>query len=123
VITRLDNDSGRRTGLFQAAAELREQEDLPRHDREALERIATWFNENLETPTNLSISKRPHAKAQALSWFKDTALEHIRRMREMGQVLEEHGVRVAVISTSRPGYVTYEDEFQIAAQPFSDTPT
>jgi hypothetical protein len=109
--------------LFQAAADLRERADLAHHDREVLESIATWFSENLERPTNLSISKRSHGKEQALSWFKNTALEHIKRMREMERVLEEHGVRVAVISTNRPGYVTYEDEFQIAAYPFSDTPT
>jgi hypothetical protein len=30
---------------------------------------------------------------------------------------------VKVIKTHRPGYVVYEDEFQIAAYPFSDTPT
>jgi hypothetical protein len=34
----------------------------------------------------------------------------------MKQILENHGIVVDVIRTNRPGYVVYEDEFQVAAQ-------
>ncbi|HUH84044.1 MAG TPA: hypothetical protein VLX85_05515, partial [Stellaceae bacterium] len=68
-------------------------------------------------------SPRPHAKAQAISWFKDWANEHVARMRELQRVLEKHGVAVEVLTTERPGYIVYEDEFQVAAYPFRDIQT
>jgi hypothetical protein len=38
-------------------------------------------------------------------------------------ILESHGIVVDVIKTNRPGYVVYEDDFQVAAEPFSETVT
>jgi len=35
-------------------------------------------------------------------------------------LLDNHGVRVEMIKTTRPGYVIYEDNFQIVAVPFTD---
>ncbi|HVH80967.1 MAG TPA: hypothetical protein VM782_16340 [Stellaceae bacterium] len=122
VIKQNDPDSGRRQGLFQAAAGLREVGTLTAQDHHALERIRDWFNTNLERPTRLALSPRPHRKAQALSWFKDTATQHIAKMREYQKVLERYGLQIEMITAARPGYVLYEDEFQVAAYPFRDTP-
>ncbi len=36
-------------------------------------------------------------------------------------VLENNGVHVRTIKTVRPGYVVYEDEFQVVAVPFADS--
>ena len=41
-------------------------------------------------------------------------------MHEMRCVLEENGVIVRVIKTQRPGYIVYEDEYQVVAEPFAD---
>lgn len=38
----------------------------------------------------------------------------------MAALLGDYGVFVQVLKTSRPGYVVYEDEFQIVAEPFSN---
>jgi hypothetical protein len=123
VVARIDADSGRRQGLFQAARVLRESSDLNGEDRNRLEALRDWFNLNLERPARLSISRRAHGKKQAIGWFRGTAARHIGKMRELQQLLEAHGMAVEVIKTRRPGYVVYEDDFQIAAYPFSDTPT
>ncbi|MFY7916503.1 MAG: hypothetical protein ACOVPA_17750, partial [Rubrivivax sp.] len=55
------------------------------------------------------------------SWFKDTAAEHIRQMRLLADILERHGIQVDMLRTRRPGYVVYEDDHQVAAEPYSDT--
>jgi hypothetical protein len=123
VIKRLDRDSGRRQGLFKAAAALRDSGLLSGTDDDHLESIWDWFNKNLEKPERLALSSRPHSKAQAISWFRDTATEHIAKMREFQEILERYGFMVEIIKAKRLGYVLYEDEFQIAACPFSDTPT
>ena len=55
-----------------------------------------------------------------MCWFKPSATQHIARIREMVCILEQHGVFVHVFKTDRPGYIVYEDEFQIVAEPFAD---
>lgn len=123
VIKDIDRRSGRRQGLFQAAKTLRESGALNGPDFERLEAIRAWFNEHLERPTRMAVSSRPHAKTQAISWFRDTATQHIAQMREFQTVLERHGLVVEMIKAKRLGYILYEDEFQVCAYPFSDTPT
>jgi len=123
VIEELDEDSGRRQGLFQAARDLKKSGVLSVSDYDKLEGLRDWFNEHLKKPDRLALSSRPHAKAVALSWFRDTAKDHIVKMREFQSVLERYGLHVKMIKAKRLGYVLYEDEFQVAAYPFSDTPT
>jgi hypothetical protein len=123
VIEDIDHNSGRRQGLFQAAKKLKESGVVSGQDHDHLEEIRTWFNRNLRKPSRLEVSSRPNSKAQALSWFKDTAAEHIAKMREYQEILERYGMTVQIIKAKRLGYVLYEDEFQVAAYPFSDTPT
>ncbi len=96
---------------------------LSRDDWDRLAAAREWFELHLERPARLAVSRRPHAKAQAISWFKNTASEHITQMRELQHILEKHGDAVEVLTTQRPGYIVYEDEFQIAAYPYRDTQT
>src|SRR5262249_21329135 len=80
-----------------------------------------WFNKHLAVPHRFAKSRRPHAKKVALSWYKASAVEHIRRMHEMTPLLDAHGIAVETLRTDRPGYVVYEDDHQIVAEPFNDT--
>jgi hypothetical protein len=123
VVTTQDSDSGRRQGLFQAAAALAAAQGMHAHEIAEYEELKRWFNANLETPERLAVSPRRHSKAQALSWFKSTATEHIAHMRSLARLLESHGVTTEMIRSSRPGYVLYEDDYQVAAYPFAETTT
>ena len=42
-------------------------------------------------------------------------------MRELVAILEAHDIAVEMLQTERPGYVVYEDTYQIVAEAFSDT--
>jgi len=53
-------------------------------------------------------------------WFKSAATEHIAKVREISCILEQNGVYVQVIKAQRPGYIVYEDEYQVVAEPFAD---
>jgi hypothetical protein len=121
TVHKSDDDSGRRQGIFIALEELRDSGLLLDHEQREYERMVKWFNENLEKPKSFSRSSRPHAKRVALSWYKDTAIEHIARMHTLSNILEAHGILVDVLSTERPGYVVYEDLFQVTAEPFKET--
>ena len=123
VVNEIDPDSGVRQGLYQAVSRLRDSAEISAADCDLLDEINEWFSKNLEKPTQLSISRRPHGKAQAISWFKASAAAHIQRMRQFASVLKSHDIAVEMITSRRPGYIVYEDEFQIAAYPFADTAT
>ncbi len=110
-----------RQGLFQKANELVKGPDLFEYQRKELRRILDWFNKNLEEPVSLARSKKPRAQKKAVSWFRDTAREHIAKMQDMVVILNEIGIHVEMIKTSNPGYIVYEDEFQIVAEHFNDT--
>lgn len=62
----------------------------------------------------------PPKENRALSWFKDTAIDHIAQIRDLVAILENHGVHVQTLKVKRVGYVVYEDEYQIVAEPFAD---
>ena len=121
IIGRTDPDSGRRQGLFQALAELREPGRMLEHDHARLSAIGDWFDENLRVPTRFSRATGPLRKAQAICWFRDSARRHIAKMWEYESVLRDYGVDVLVIRTRKPGYIVYQDEHQVAAYPFAET--
>jgi hypothetical protein len=123
VTHKTDADSGRRQGIFQAISDLEYAGVLLSHEQQTYEVAYEWFRKNLKKPGSFTRSSKPHAKNVALSWFKDSATEHIAKMYEFCAILEVHGVQVEVLLTERPGYVVYEDDFQVAAEPFQDTPT
>ena len=121
VVGEVDPDSGRELGVFHAVLGLRENGELDPHEEEQHDRIRKWFNDHLEKPTRFTASKPPfyRKKKKAISWFKDTAQEHLARMRLLVAILQNHGVSVRMLKTERVGYVVYEDEYQIVAEPFA----
>lgn len=121
IVHEIDEDSGRRQGLFQSLVEIRERNELYGYELERVKEIHEWFNANLKKPSTFSRSNKPHALNKAISWFKDSADTHISYMRELAAILENHGLRIDVIRTERPGYIVYEDEHQVTAEPFSDS--
>lgn len=123
VVHRLNSQSGRREGVFQALFSMRSAGDLTEAEEARLKDLFRWFGDHLLEPDRLARSRNTRAKQVAICWFKESAAEHIRRMRELVAMLEAHGVAVEVLTTDRPGYVVYEDDHQIAAKPFRDTRT
>jgi len=41
----------------------------------------------------------------------------------MKRIVEANGYSVGLVRADRVGYVIYEDEVQVVAEPFADTPT
>ncbi|HEY6249935.1 MAG TPA: hypothetical protein VI685_08230 [Candidatus Angelobacter sp.] len=123
VVADIDEDSERKLGVFHAVRYLRDQGELYPHEEEWHDSIRQWFDENLERPTRFTASKRPfyRRKNKALSWFRDTAREHIRWIRGLVAILQNHGVPVEMLKANHVGYVVYEDEYQVVAEPFADT--
>src|SRR5690349_24291709 len=121
VVTGIDEDSERDLGIFHAVWRLRDEQRLYNHEENLHDSLIEWFNEHLEKPTRFTASKPPFYRKQsrAISWFKDSAHEHIARVRDLVAILQQHGISVQMLKTDRVGYVVYEDKYQIVAEPFN----
>jgi hypothetical protein len=119
-------DSGVKSGLFDLAYALQNSNEVSAEHRRILQDHLAWFEKRLPTPRrfNRSSSKGYYRRAtKGIAWFRDTAIEYISRMHEMKRVVEANGYVVELIRAERIGYVVYEDEAQVVAEPFADTNT
>lgn len=126
VISSTHPDSGVADGIFTAVYDLLDHGELSGPERQTLEQNSRWFNANLKTPVRFNRSKSKgyfRRNSRGIAWFRDTAREHIARIHEMKRIVQEHGYTVEVVTEERVGYLVYEDEYQVIAEPFSDTRT
>lgn len=115
VTTLRDADSHQNQGVFQLAYDLYENGDLGPDEVRSLKSVLLWFERNLPTPDRSRLDTR------AIFWFKADAVEAARRVWELAEVVKRHGLAAEVVKTTRPGYLVYEDDYQVAAIPFRDT--
>jgi hypothetical protein len=121
VLSRAHPDTSVEEGIFGAAYHLRDKVRTPVQDRELLEELLSWFSINLPIPERFNRTKSKgyyRKKTAGISWLKPTALEHIAKMRALVVILENNGYHVSEVTTDRPGYVVFEDDYQIVAEPF-----
>jgi hypothetical protein len=114
VVGHKDEDSHVDRGIFHAAGQALEWRNITGPDAEELNALESWFGANLVEPTSFGRDKL----RLGICWFKTGATEHISRIWEMVNILERHGIYLKKIRTDRPGYVIYEDEWQLVAEPF-----
>lgn len=114
VVGRKDEDSHVEQGVFQAVARALEWRDITGSDADELNELQGWFCENLEKPSSFGGDKL----RRGICWFKASANEHISRIWQMVQILERNGIYVKKVKTDKPGYVVYQDEWQLVAEPF-----
>jgi len=122
VTIQADHVTGIKIGFFKAAYQLWRDNRLSADDDVALRALLDWFDDMLEAPQRFSRSSNKHAHGKGLSWFKPTADVHIKKAREILDILERNGVLSEMLTTTRPGYVLYEDDIQVCAVPFKDGP-
>jgi len=119
VVEQIDERTGKYAGIFTLAYYLRDENRLTKHEESCVQELIDWFKKNLPIPDKFSKNKNSsHKNTQGLSWFKPQSEKAINKMWELKTVIENHGFNIEVLKTDRPGYVVYEDEYQIVAEPF-----
>jgi hypothetical protein len=95
VVDDIHRDSLQEAGVFHAMWTLRDRGKLTTREDAEHDLICNWFNANLKKPTKFTASKPRHAnkKNKAISWFKDTAFEHLARVKLLVAILQDHGSR------------------------------
>jgi hypothetical protein len=119
----MDPDSRQPQGILQAAYELRGRSGLSGEVRKELAESIEWFQSRLPEPDRLVRTRSKgfyRRRPVAISWFKREATEFIERAEALGRVIAAHGIDVRRVETTHPGYVVYEDAFQVVTVPFRD---
>ncbi|MCU7935703.1 MAG: hypothetical protein KZQ99_12615 [Candidatus Thiodiazotropha sp. (ex Dulcina madagascariensis)] len=120
MLEQIDDRTGKFAGLFTLAYYLRDEKQLNHHEEEQVQELTKWFTTNLPIPDRFSKNKNnSHKNTHGLSWFKPESKEAINKMWQLKSVIENHGFNIRILKTDRPGYVVYEDEYQIVAEPFN----
>ncbi len=125
VVMQPNEGTGTPLGLFSVAYELKEECKLTKHEYIWLTELLNWFGKNLNIPNRFNKTKskgyyhRQHTNG--ICWFKSSATTHIKKMREISHILSEHGHFINEVKSTRLGYIVYEDEVQIVAEPYADT--
>jgi len=112
-------DGEQEVGIFMALRHLREDYTFTQdEDVNKLKLITGWFSKRLEKPTRFSNASNKNPANISLSWFKDSAKEHIQKIHELIEIFERYDIVVERVVSKSPGYIVYEDEYQISAIPF-----
>jgi hypothetical protein len=104
------------TGIFNAVGFVERYACTDKADVAQLKELEAWFTTNLKVPSCYARYDDPH-NPSPLAWFKASAREHIQRMRAIVTLLAKYDVVVDMIHRRDPGYILYEDDFQVAALP------
>lgn len=126
VVAERNPGSSLELGVFQVAYRLRDRIDVPDIDRAVLRDTLAWFGKNLAEPARFNRTRSKgyyRRQTRGIAWFRDTAAEHIAHVQRLRAVLEMYGYHVSILREQRLGYVVYEDEHQVIAEPFADTRT
>ena len=118
VVATRHADTNEPMGIFEAIDLLPRVGGVAHWHESRLAELSAWFRANLPYPDRVARSSRPNATHRATSWFKASAIEHIAQARELAAVLEANDIRTEMLTSERPGYIVYEDPYQVLAEPF-----
>ena len=95
VITRRDEESARKQGVFTPAYALLRGGTLPEAEHERLADVVDWFERHLPPPD------RSRLEPRTIFWFRPGSDRLIRKIWEIVDILRRNGFHVELLKTSR----------------------
>ena|SRR5688572_2786611 len=118
-VAQRDPRTGQAAGVITLAYNLLRDGAIDPGHETALREHIHWLERHLPVPDRFTRTRNASQRnTHGLSWLKDSAVESVRRLRAVAEVIRQHGHAVDMCVTARPGYVVYEDDFQVVAEPF-----
>jgi hypothetical protein len=119
VLSDRDERTGRQTGLMTMAYGLLRSGDLFDAEENELRRLMQWLESNLPIPDRFARKRNvSHKQTHGISWVRSDAVEAVRCLRAIADIAWRNGHSIEILQTERPGYIVYEDEWQVVAEPF-----
>lgn len=125
VPTWIHRESQAPIGVIGAAYELLDGDRLDAEVRGELERSIRWLEERLDVPDRFNRTKSKgwyRRETRGIAWLRATATDHVSAMAALATCITRCGYPTIEIRAERVGYVVYEDDVQVVAEPFRDTP-
>lgn len=115
----LDPRTGQPVGLMTMAYALRNSGDANVADADQLLAHLDWIQCSVPIPTRFARRRNPyHKETHGVSLAKATAVEFVRHLHAIADILGRYDMAVDVVRTTRPGDVVHEDDWQVVAEPF-----
>lgn len=114
----LDDLTDEEKGFLNAARYLNEQGILEEEQKAKLQQNLSWIEAHLKKRPDFQETAEHDFLNVPMSWLKETATNHIQKMDEIKEILEENDILVEVLQVETPGKILYEDEYQVVAIPF-----
>lgn len=116
----IDLRSGNPKGIISVAYDLIESNELLVYEYDMVMSVLHWFNCNLRVPNKFSRSRNSYNKNnRGLSWVKSASSGVVGKLMELKALIEMKGILIDIQKTKKPGYIVYEDEHQVVAEPFN----
>ncbi|RDZ26074.1 hypothetical protein [Lysobacter silvisoli] len=123
VIPERDSRTGMPYGLLTIAYDRLHSGELSSDVEAQLREHVGWLERNLPIPDRFARKRNvSHKNTLGLSWLKAEATLAVGHMHAVAGILRTYGYPVEMLVTARPGYVVYEDDQQIVAEPFHGEP-
>lgn len=97
-------------GVFAAYWLVKQAGELSDEDLRTGTELYDWFQEHVPDPPFYAEGNR----MGAITWWKSEAVEVVQKACELAALVASYGVEITEVTTSSPGPVVYEDEFQVA---------
>jgi len=109
------------SGFFRASWYI-QRINCPDWIRQELEDQFAWYAQNLPIPARIGRAFKRRNPIWGICWFDPAAREAVSRARYCAWLLEEGGLPVRTITTSRQREVIWRDAHQIVTKPSADLP-
>lgn len=120
ITHKMDSDTGHESGILVVAYDLIRRKSVTDYEEALIKEHLAWLEKHLPRPDKFSRTRNAyHKNTHGLSWLKSSATEALEHLRAVVIILEEHGIPVTVVTSDKPGYVVYEDDWQVVAEPFA----
>lgn len=122
IVKYFNRQTGREeTGIFRAADYVRDFSEIGAAEKENLQKLISWFDENLPVPEFYDDPAQRTEEQHTYFWFKTSATEFLDAMDSLISILERNGTKVVTLRAEKvPGELVFEDYCQIAVVPFED---
>lgn len=114
----IDTRTGQPVGLMSMAYALL-REDACIGEATQLQAHVGWIETTVPVPTRFSRTRNAyHKNTHGIAWARADAREFVRHLYAIADILDRHDRAVRTVRSARPGFIVYQDDWQVVAEPF-----
>lgn len=106
-------------GLMTLAYRLLRSDNLNHAEDLQFRELVGWLESNVPIPERFARKRNvSHKHTHGVSWIRASAIDVLTHLHALANLARLQGYEIEILQTERPGYVVYEDQWQVVAEPF-----